>query len=431
MFGLDILIAKGRAFAKSSPLSLRYGVEALLWSGAVHIAVNNNNLFAQRLGATEFQLSMLQFLPQIIMLFLLVPAGFFADSLTNKRRMIAAALVFVSIFYALAGGSAFIPVAAVYFFIVFLSLSNVALGMYNLSWFAYFPEVVPDNLEAYENRNSVLTFRARVTMIAGFIIPLAVGLILTSIPSDSGKIAAHQVFYIIAAVLILSNAFHFKRFTAINPAPPKRVNFDEIKTASKRLIKNKPFIIFTVMILFFHMTWHADWTLYFIGQANYLHLNEFMLSITPVTATVAQLLTLKFWSKNNTRQGIEKPLAYGMMGLALCPLAIIIGLTLPGNFGIIAFFTLHFIGHLAFANIALNTFQCLLKVVDDEYRSFSISIYTCFITLSNAIMPVVGVALYHQLGIINTFVILFAARILAGVLWLIRVKHSKPKEEAI
>jgi hypothetical protein len=85
---------------------------------------------------------------------------------------------------------------------------------------------------------------------------------------------------------------------------------------------------------------------------------------------------------------------------------------------------------LAFASIALNLFQCLLKVVDEEYRSFSISVYTMLITLSNAIMPVVGAAIYRAFGgnqtaLVYTFAIMFVLRLTAAGLWLLYVNYAK------
>ena len=412
-------------FIKEQPLAVNYGLDGLLFMGAMGIAGNNNLLFAQRLGAGEFHLSMLQFLPQIILLFLLIPAGIMADSLKNKRLMISAALILAGVFFAVGGMSAFVPVHTVYFFLVFIALANVsALGFYNLAWQAFFPETVEES-----NRNNVLTFRARMTMIVQLVMPLAVGAILTSIPSYDGKIAAHQIFYIIAAMMLFSNAFHIKKIKATQPVAPKKISLTEMTVAANRLLKNKPFIIFCVLILFFHMTWHMDWTLYFIAQANYMGMNEFMLSLTPVSGMITQLLTLKFWSRRNAKHGIELPLAFGMLGLAVSPLAVIVGISLPQTYGPFVFIAMHALGHMAFASITLNLFQCLLKVADNEYRSFSISVYTCLITLSNAVMPVVGVAVYRGLGgdadaLRYTNLILFALRLVACGLWLLRIKAT-------
>ncbi|MDR0272608.1 MAG: MFS transporter [Clostridiales bacterium] len=424
------VLRSARSFAQNQPITVRYGIDGILLLGAVSIAANNNYLFAQRLGATDMQLGILQFLPQMLNLFLLIPMGMLTDSLSNKRRMLYTALICAGLFFAVASGATFVPVYTVYFFIVFLALANGSVGIVNLAWQSYFPEVVPDDGEIRETRNNVLTFRARMTMIVQLVMPLSIGAILTAITSDGGKIAAHQIFYILAAVMLVSNAFHFRKIKAVKPASPKRVSFAELKIAAARLSKNKLFIYFAITILFFHMTWHADWTLYFIGQRNYLGMNEFFLSLTPVVAMISQLVTLKRWSRNNAKEGVERPLAYGMLGLALCPLGIIFGVIMPYSYiGIPVFLAVHALAHLSFANITLNLFQCLLKVVDEEYRSFSISVYTMLVTLSNAVMPVVGVTVYTALGadrqaIIITFAILFATRIVAVAFWLLYVKHA-------
>lgn len=417
------ILQRGRVFARSNSLSVNYGIDGLLIMGAMGIVNNNNNLFAMRLGAGEFHLSMLQFIPQMMILFLLIPAGLFADSLANKRLMMSATLFMAGIFFAIAGFSAFVPVYAVYFFLIFLALGNLfTMGLYNLSWQAFFPEAVAEG-----SRNTVLTFRVRITMIVQVVMPLLVGVILTAIPSHDGKIAAHQVFYMLAAVLLVSNSFHLRKIKATQPAIPKQVSLSEMKTAAKRLMKNKPFVLFCLTILFFHMMWHMDWTLYFIGQANYMHMNELLLSLTPVSAMLAQLVTLKFWSKNNARKGVELPLTYGMLGLALCPVAMIVGVSLPASFGPYVFLAIHALGHLAFATVTLNLVQCLLNVVDCQNRSFAMSIYFSLITLSNAVMPVVGVAIYRVLGgdvnaLRYTFAALFFLRLLAAGLWVVQVK---------
>jgi hypothetical protein len=69
-------------------------------------------------------------------------------------------------------------------------------------------------------------------------------------------------------------------------------------------------------------------------------------------------------------------------------------------------------------------------VADEEYRSFSISVYTCLVCLSNAVMPVAGIALYRALGgdkdgLRYTFVIIFVLRIIAACLWLARRKQNR------
>ena len=423
-------VAHGKHFIKTQPLSVNYGTDGLLVLGAMSIAANNNNLFATRLGATPDQLAMLHFFPSLLALILLIPAGIFADSLRNKRRMITVSLFMAAAFFLVVSGSAFVPVHTVYFFLVFSAFAAVSVnGFYNLAWQAFFPEAVPE-----EGRNTVLTFRARMTMLVQMVVPLAIGAILLAVPSEGGKIHTHQLFYVCAALLLGANAIYFKKIKALRPAAPKRVSFAEMKTAAGRLLGNKQFIVFTLVILFFHMMWQMDWTMYFVGQQQYLEMNELLLSLTPAGGMVAQLLTLKFWSKRSAKQGPDKPLTYGILGLALNPIAMIVGVSIGGGAGTVVFLVIHFIATLAFANVALNLFQCLLKVVDDEYRSFSISIYSCLMMLSNAIMPRVGVVLYNGLGadlngLRMMFAVAFVLRLVATGLWVLRVRYFRAYEK--
>jgi len=147
-------------------------------------------------------------------------------------------------------------------------------------------------------------------------------------------------------------------------------------------------------------------------------------------ATTAQFLTMRFWSRVNEKHGVVLPVTFGILGLSLCPVAMIISTSLPVSIGPYVFLPLHAIVSLPLAAITLNMLQCLLQVAGEEYRSFSISVYTCLICLSNAVMPVAGIALYRALGgdrngLRLTFAIIFTLRIAAAFLWLLRRRWQK------
>ena len=417
------ILTRYRQFRDTNPSAINYGIDGIMVAGAMAIAMSNNNRFASRLGATSAELSMLHFLPSLIGMILLIPAGLFTDSLKDKRRMISAMLLAAGSFYAIVSLSAF--VSNVWFFLIFVALAVISInGMYNLAWQGFFPESVPE-----DKRNDVLTFRARMTMFVSLIVPVTIGVVLTFVvPTEAGRIITHQIFYVLAAVMLFANYFHFKKIKAINPNPPKKIAVDEMLTSAKRILTNKHFLFFTLTVLFFHMTWQLDWTLYFVGQETYLEMNDLMLNLTPVVGVIGQLLTVKYWSRKNTKWGVDRPLTLGILGLSINPVAMIVGLSLPAPFGIYAFLFLHFVATLTFSIIILNVFQSLLKVADTENRSLSISIYTCLIMASNAVMPRAGVWIYETLGghmyaLRITFVIAFFLRILAAGLWWVRVKH--------
>jgi len=428
-------ITRVRKFASSDPVGALYAMDGLLAALAVNIASNNNNLFALRLGAGDYQLSLVQFLPQLFTLLILIPGGLFTGSLRNKRRVITGALIAGSIGYLLCALSPFFGLTplsnefylthSIYFFLVFLALAAGSLAMYNISWQSFFPEVVD-----IKDRNRVLTIRSHMDVFISIPLPLLVGIILLHTAAGRGKINVHQCFYFFSALFLVLTAMNYHRIKAVRPAAPKRVSFFETKKAVKSLIHNRQYLLFIAAALFFYMMWHFDWTLYFIGQASYLKMNEFQIGLATLGATTAQFLTMRFWSRINEKYGVVLPVTMGILGLSLCPIAMIISTSLPVSIGPYIFLTLHAIVSLPLATITLNMLQCLLQVTDEEYRSFSISVYTCLVCLSNAVMPVAGIALYRALGgdrdgLRLSFAIIFVLRIVAAGLWLLRWRWQK------
>jgi len=418
---LKILPEKTRNLAKENPVAFRYIIDGILAASAVNIASNNFNLFALRLGANDFQLSLVQFMPHIFTLLVLIPGGLFMDSLHNKKRIVIVMIMAVMLGYFLCGISPFAGIHSIYFFLGSLSLTGGAVALYNIAWQSFFPGIVGPNLY-----NQVLTLRTRVTLISSMIAPLLVGVVLTRIGTVSGKIMAHQVFFISAVLLLFLAALNFRKFITAQSASlfTKHLSLSEIRTAGKSFLHNKSFMLFACTALFFYTTWHFDWTLYFIGQVNYLKMNEFQLGLIPLGAAAIQLITLRFWSRMNERYGVVLPFTFGILGLSLCPIFMIIAVSLPSFLGPHLFVVLHFSAHIPFCVITLNLYQCILKVTDSKNRSFSISVFTSMTCLSNAIMPVAGVSLYHTLGAnINgfryTFWIIFVLRIMAALLWLL------------
>jgi len=419
------LPGKTTKFVKRNPVAARYIVDGLLIAGAVNIMVNSLNLYAKRLGANDFQLSLTQFLPQIFTMLILIPGGLYMDSIRNKKRIVIVTMMAVMFGIILCIAAPFTGSYTISFFLISVMLAGGAMALYNIAWQSFFPTVVD-----LKTRNYVLTLKTRVSLFASMAAPLLIGLVLTNIEAVNFKIMAHQGFFICIVFLLLMAILNFNRFRTRRIIEPKRISLAEIKNSAKSLSKNKPFLIFAFTAMFFHMTWHFDWTLYFIGQVDYLGMNELQLGLVPLGAAVIQLFTLKFWSRKNERHGVVLPFTFGILGLSLCPFFLLIAISMPISIGPHLFIILHMIAHIPFCVITLNLFQCLLQVVDEETRSFSMSVFASLICLSNAVMPVAGVALYHALGgdlngLRYALGIIFVLRIIAAGLWLLRWRTFK------
>lgn len=399
---------------------LLFTLEGILITLINNLVGNNNNLFATRLGASDYELSLVTTLPQIIGMLVLIPGGILTDRMINKRSMVNTSLFFLIVLYLMIG---FVPFLGTYRLIAFLVLIAISTGpmtTYNVSWQAYFSDIVK-----IEARNSILTYRTSFTFLISIIIPLASGAILSYAHTVEGKLKIHQTYFWIAAVMLCVQIFVLKQIKSNQEHVPSGIGIRDLKAALVELLRNKKFLGFVSVALFFYMSWQIDWTLYFIVQVKYLNMNEVWLSYTSIGNAVAQFLTIGFWSHLNVKRGVRFGIIFGSLGLIIYPIGVLVATSAQVTQGRIIFLAFNAIASLTMAVINLNVLQCLLQVIPEKNKTLNISIYTVLTTLSNAFMPLLGVMIYTSLGadlkaLQITFWIVFAARIIATGLWTLR-----------
>jgi MFS family permease len=397
-----------------------FGFEGVLISLVVNLVNNNNNLFATRLGASDFQLSLVIALPQLVAMLVLIPGGILTDRMVNKRRMVILSLFALAAIYIILG---FVPLMGKYSLTAFLVLTALSVGpgtLYNTAWQAYFSDVI-----SIKKRNKAFTLRTSWSFIINIATPLLTGILLASAATNTGKLRFHQSFFWISCVIVIMQILVLRRISGGNVQTHSVVSLRDLKVAAIDLAHNKSFLGFLGVVMFFYVTWQSDWTLYYIGQVNYLKLNEAWLSYAGVGGALVQFMTLGFWSRVNEKHGIRFSIIMGSLGLCCFPLAMIIGTSLPLSIGPSVFLVLNTLSNFAFATVALNLLQCLLQVIPEKNKTLSISIYSLLVSLSNAVMPIVGVKVYTALGadlkaLHTTFIIVFVFRVVATGLWTLR-----------
>lgn len=406
-----------------------FSLEGMLITVVNNLIANNNNLFATRLGANDYELSLVITLPQLIGMLVLIPGGILTDRMPNKRNMVIIALTSVAAFYTAIG---FVPLLGLHrlqAFLLLLAISTGPMTIYNVSWQAYFSDVVePDT------RNTILTARTGLTFLVGIIISLGSGALLSAAKTINDKLWVHQIYFWTAVILLMVQAFVLKKIQDNKKHISSRIGIRDLKAALSELRSNKRFLGFIGVAIFFYVTWHMDWTLYFLGQVNYIGLNEAWLSYVSIGGAVVQFLTVGFWSRINVKWGVRFGMIFGNLGLSLFPICMIISTSIPSEYGKVVFLILNTLCNFAMATTTLNILQCLLQVIPDKNKTLNISIYTVLVTLSNAVMPLVGVSVYTALGadlqaMHMVFWIIFALRIVATGLWITRyiMLRNEPK----
>lgn len=407
--------------AAGNRILVLFAAEGLLITLVNNLVGNYNNLFAARLGANDFELSLVITLPQLVGMLVLIPGGILTDRMSNKRDMIIMALSMISGAYFLIGFTPMLGSAGLAAFLLLISVSSAPMTVYNVAWQAYFSDVVARQ----EARNSILSVRNGINFLTGVVVPLSCGAILAAAATTKDKLLCHQIFVWLAAMLLILQIIVLKRINGGQNNSPGGMKFKDIKSALTEIVKNKRFLGFAFVALFFYMSWQIDWTLYFLGEVNYLDMNEAWLSYASIGGAIVQFVTIRFWSRLNMKMGVRFPIIFGGLGLTLFPLIMIFCLGLPGNVGRPMFVGMNSIANFAFATIYLNIPLMLLQVLPEKNKTLNISLYTMLTMLSNAFMPMAGVAVYRAMGADlkaykAVYLIVFAMRIAAAALWFIR-----------
>jgi Major Facilitator Superfamily. len=395
-------------------------IEGALITLVNNLVAQNNNLFALRLNANDFQIGLVTALPQFVGLMVLIPGALWTDRLVNKRRMLISSLLLLSLVYLCLGFAPQMGESKLIFFLTLIALSSAPMTVYNISWQAYFSDVMAD-----ESRNRALTLRTRGTFIIGIVTPLITGVMLSSVKSNAGKIKFHQGFIWVACILLILQIMSLKKISGGDVGVQKGLALSDLRNVLRALAGNRRFVGFAGVALFFYLTWHVDWTVYYLGQIHYLKMNEAWLSYVTVGGALMQLLTLDFWSRMNKKLGVRFTIILAGSGLGVCTIAMMTAVSLPVSTGRVVFLVLHLVGNITIGIVMLNILQCLLQVIPETNKTLSISVYTVLVTLSNAVMPMVGVWAYTALGgtaqaMKIFYLMVLALRIVAIALWAIR-----------
>ena len=420
LFGVRIPHAINAIAAPRYRVMRLFTFEGILITLINNLVSSHNNLYATRLGAGDYELGLVTMLPQLVGMAILIPGGILTDVLKNKRDMVTSALFAVACMYILIG---FVPSLGAYklgAFLALLALSSAPMTIYNVSWQAYFSDVVHPN-----GRNSVLAIRSSLSFLMGITISLAGGALLSAASSNVDKIRLHQIFLWSAAALLLLQIYILKKIPDGAAGSRKSHNLSELKKAFTDLIHNRRFLGFVSVAIFFYLTWHIDWTLYYIGQTQYLGMDEAWLSYVSIGNAIIQFLTMGVWSKINSRHGVRFAIIFGSLGLAFCPVGMIISTSIQVANARLIFLIINTLFNITLATTSLNILQCLLQVIPENNKTLNISIYTSLVMLSNGVMPFVGVYIYRIMGadlraLQRVFWVIFLLRLVATGLWALR-----------
>ena len=379
-----------------SRLLLLFGFEGLLLQYAVSLNSIGNNLYATNLGATDTQIGLVTTIPNLAAVLLMIPCGILSNR-TRCSRTVPMVLLLIM------GGAYFglgtVPAIgkdpmASYFF--FLAMTTGGIALYNAQWQTFFADAVH-----LDQRHQAFAVRNRCMFLIGIFVPLLCGSLMALRPDTEGKLWVLRVFYYLAGACMIGQALLLRRI----PCPLRReedrgekMGLALFRQALGHMFGHRAFRSFFAAILLFYFAWHIDWSLWYIAEIQYAGMNEAQLSLFQALCSTCQMLSIGFFTRLCREKSEHYVFLFACLGLFLCPVMVATMLFLPMGARVPYFILLGLIGNIPQGMISMCTVQMLLQVTPVKNRALIVSIYTLFITLSNSLLPLLGVWLYTCLG---------------------------------
>lgn len=379
------------ARAQDPDLSL-FMWEGLLSAMVLNLATGFTSMYATRLGANATQIGLLASFPQLLAMLVLIPGMMLAGRAANSRSPVALAALATGIFYGLGLFAPMGSVLSIAILILATALGNAALNLYTSTWQSYFSAAV-----RVSARNRVYSARTTATFVAATLVTLIAGLILGKASSDSQRLLLYQICYFLALV---SGLVQFGILQKLPSSQGRKsgTTFSDLLATAKKLLSDRKFMSFYLIIGLFHLGWYMGWPLFFLNQVHYCGADESWISYILVSQNILQVLTMRHWTRYLEKRGPYRTLLFGMAGLVTNPFLSALAGTLSPLWKLPALLLFNLLVAATFGAWQLALLQCLLKELPEEGINISLALFNTSMLAANAIMQMLGVALYNSLG---------------------------------
>ena len=160
-------------------------------------------------------------------------------------------------------------------------------------------------------------------------------------------------------------------------------------------------------------------------------MNEAQLSLFQALCSVCQMIFIGFFAGLCRKKSEHYAILWACAGLWLCPVMVAGMLWVPMQARAVYFIVIGLVGNIPQCVISMCTVQMLLQVCPRANRALIISLYTLFVTLSNSLLPLLGVQVYTALGS-NEHAVFWVnsieSLVRAGVFILMAVRYRRLKK---
>lgn len=385
---------------------------------SVNLATSFAGLFVKRLNASDYLVSMLNSLPAIFSILGILISTPLILSCKNKKKVTSISYFITRSFYILMALVPFLPesIRAVSFILLYGAL-NFPNSIATFFWQSFFADIFSPS-----KRSKVLSQRSSISTFIGTTITLLTGTLLHKLSHNTKQlIHYYQIVFIIAFIFGV-----FEVTTLYMHKDKIKGNFVELKSDDsklnieflKKMIKEKPYVLYMICVIIFHFSWQMGWPLFITYEVDYLHTNEMWAGIISTVNGVCMTIGYIFWKNFSDKKGNAIALSLSAFGAGLCPLFY----SLSSHIIHVVYFT-GIIG-FAFSGVQLLLINSLYEVSPRENRTSYIALYNLCINLTLTFAPFLGMYLYKITNIKTALLITAGARFLSSLLFLLRKKVS-------
>jgi MFS family permease len=386
----------------------------IAWFGILSgSAVNFLNVYAARLGATGLQIGLIAASSAVVSLLIAIPASSWIE-----KRNINRAVFWSSIFYRL-GYALWIPLPLIadpqlqiWALIAITFLMAIPLTPLGVGFNALFAESVPVNYRAH-----VAGMRNVVFALTYMASSLVSGYLLKNLSFTLG----YQLIFAIGFVGAAMSSLHIYFIRPLRdeevPALPAVPGPDPAQVAESprgilaRLrfdILQSPFRRVLILLLGFHFAHNITNPLYALYNVNILHLNDNAIGIGTALYYMTVFMGSMQLSRVVRRLGHKRVTGWGVVGLAVYPLTLVISQE------VWQFYLISILGGITWAFVGGAYANYMLENVPPDDRPSHLAWYTMALNAAILFSSFIGPAVGDSLGLVPALIIFGLLRIFVG-----------------
>lgn len=362
--------------------------------------------FAERLGASDYQIAYLTSLPHFVSILAFIPGALLIESLSNKQKTIGSTMIIHKFFFLFIAMVPFLNINQASSFIILVGLMNLPGAIGTMGYQSSMGDVF-----SLGDRKEAMGLRSRYSSFIGIIVTFISGRLLTSLSNTNEEaIRLYQVFFLIAFLVALGEVrffFKLKGFEKKEKRDFKSLN--ALKQVLKDITKNKKFMIFIFASMFFHVGWIGAQPLFSIYMIKILGANEAWLSAISIASGFSSIWAYTKWPKFADSKGTNVALSIAIVGMGITPILY----ALSSKIYMLVLFNI-IIG-VSVAGTVLLLFNILLEIIPNENRTIYIAVYNTLIAIISGVSPILGVKVMDMTNITVALVAVAIIRLTSSI----------------